>query len=361
MQDAFNAAVNRGSVLVIAAGNKQEDASTSLPANCQNVIAVSAHGPNGGLATSFSNFGETVDVSAPGVNVYSTDNSGTTALGQPVLAPRSGTSMAAPHVSGVAALMQSYRLAKNQPHLTPAQVESILKSSARPMLVACPEGCGAGMVDAKQALDATLAVGHPARVLVKQNKAQVVQYQGAAATVMPGAVPVISATVWRRMNGAAAVGTNNKLYVRTSFTSGDWTLIPIYNTVPLLSVSTLLDGALLAVGTNNALYLRQSMTTGWAAVPNSGGVRSAAAMPDGSFLGVSMDGYLMTRGTLTSPWVNLGPDPQGITLDAVTVHTNGLIYGLGAGLEWRRTSLNAPWEVAAPLPTGVTNVSAMIY
>ena len=360
LQNAVSAAVSRGSTLVVAAGNEQADVSTSTPANCQNVIAVSAHGTNGGLATAFSNFGWQVDVSAPGVDVWSSDNNGTTALGQPVIGLRSGTSMAAPHVSGIAAMMQSHRLAKNQPHLTPEQVESILKSTTRPMLVPCPEGCGTGMVDAKAALDASLSVGFPARIVIKQNQAQLMQYQGAPYAAMPGTVPVTSATVWRRMSGVAGVGTDNKLYVR-NFTSTNWTLIPIYNTTPIISVATMRDGMLLAVGTNNSLYVRSSMTTPWSAVPNSGGVRSVAAMPDGSLLGVGLTGNLMTRATLTSAWVNLPADPQGITLDAVAVHTNGLIYGVGGGMEWRRASLSEPWQAASPLPTGVTNVSAMIY
>jgi serine protease len=61
----------------------------------------------------------------------------------------SGTSMAAPHVAGVVALMLS-----NNPALTPGQVDVLLKSSARAFPAAC-SGCGAGIVDATAALRAS--------------------------------------------------------------------------------------------------------------------------------------------------------------------------------------------------------------
>lgn len=64
----------------------------------------------------------------------------------------SGTSMAAPHVAGVVALMQSVALNP----LPPATVKALLKSSARPMPVACTQGCGAGLVNADGAVAAVI-------------------------------------------------------------------------------------------------------------------------------------------------------------------------------------------------------------
>lgn len=146
-QNAITGAVNRGTTVVVAAGNSNTNVSNASPANCANVIAVAATDRNGARA-SFSNFGSGIDVSAPGVNILSTYNSGTTTPGSDTYALLSGTSMAAPHVAGVVALMQSVA-AK-----TPAEIESLLKSTARPLPGACSGGCGAGIVDAAAAVAA---------------------------------------------------------------------------------------------------------------------------------------------------------------------------------------------------------------
>ncbi|MBO9739051.1 S8 family serine peptidase [Xanthomonas axonopodis pv. begoniae] len=151
LNNAIAAAVTRGSAVVVAAGNSNLDVSTSVPANCANVIAVAAT-TSAGAKASFSNFGKGVDIAAPGQSIVSTLNTGTTAPGNAAYAVYSGTSMAAPHVAGVVALMQSVALNP----LTPATVKSLLKASARPMPVACTQGCGAGLVNADGAVAAVI-------------------------------------------------------------------------------------------------------------------------------------------------------------------------------------------------------------
>lgn len=152
-QSAINTAVNNGTVVVVAAGNENQNASNSRPANCSNVVAVAALDRQGNRAN-YSNFGAVVDVSAPGGEtavssngVLSTLNSGSTTPGSDNYAYYQGTSMATPHVAGLAALMMS-----DNPSLTPAQVESNLKSTARSIPGSCSGGCGAGLVDATAAL-----------------------------------------------------------------------------------------------------------------------------------------------------------------------------------------------------------------
>ncbi len=89
----------KGGLVIFAAGN--DDIPYGSPADYEPVIAVGALAPNGHKC-SFSNYGSWVDISAPGYDVYST-------YAQSGYGYMSGTSMACPHVSGVAALVLSYR------------------------------------------------------------------------------------------------------------------------------------------------------------------------------------------------------------------------------------------------------------
>lgn len=154
-QSAIDAAVSRGAVVVVAAGNENQNASNSRPANCNNVVTVAASDRNGNRAY-YSNYGTVVDVTAPGGDtrtaghgVLSTLNTGTTTQGSPSYAFYQGTSMATPHVAGLAAMMLS-----RNPALTPAQVETLLKNNARPLPGTCSGGCGAGLVDATATMQA---------------------------------------------------------------------------------------------------------------------------------------------------------------------------------------------------------------
>lgn len=148
-QNAINGARSRGSVVIVAAGNDNMNVSNASPANCAGVVAVAATGKTGGRA-SYSNYGTLVDVAAPGgdgsYSVMSTLNTGTKSPGSDNYAGYQGTSMATPHVAGVAALM----LARNSA-LTPDEIESKLKSTARAFPATC-SGCGTGIVDATAAV-----------------------------------------------------------------------------------------------------------------------------------------------------------------------------------------------------------------
>ncbi|XAS66370.1 S8 family peptidase [Micrococcaceae bacterium Sec5.7] len=152
-QAAIDSAVARGTTVVVAAGNSGQDASGFRPANCNSVVSVAASNPGGSLSY-YSNFGSSVDVTAPGGDVrvagggiLSTINTGTTVPGAEGYANYQGTSMAAPHVAGLAALMKS-----KSSSLTPAQVESTLKQGTRAMPGGCTAGCGTGLSDATKTL-----------------------------------------------------------------------------------------------------------------------------------------------------------------------------------------------------------------
>ncbi|WP_055529077.1 S8 family peptidase [Streptomyces graminilatus] len=160
-QSAITGAVNRGTTVVVAAGNENANASTSNPANCNNVITVGATGRTGARA-SYSNFGSAVDISAPGGEmrtgdangILSTLNSGTKTPSAESYAYYQGTSMATPHIAGLVALMKSAK-----PSLTPAQIETAIKANARPLPGSCSGGCGAGLADATKTVQAVSGTG----------------------------------------------------------------------------------------------------------------------------------------------------------------------------------------------------------
>ncbi|MFJ9641910.1 S8 family peptidase [Streptomyces sp. NPDC004244] len=164
-QNAINAAVARGTTVVVAAGNSNADAAGFSPASCNNVITVAASNRTGDRSF-YSNYGAKVDVSAPGGEtrratdtpgtittpengILSTLNAGTTTPGAENYKPYQGTSMAAPHIAGLAALVVSAK-----PSLTPAQVETAIKANARPLAGTCTGGCGSGLADAAATVNA---------------------------------------------------------------------------------------------------------------------------------------------------------------------------------------------------------------
>jgi subtilisin family serine protease/putative cell wall-binding protein len=118
IEEAVNYAIASNVTVVAAAGNSASS-EKEYPASYKGVISVGATDANKELA-SFSSFGASVDVVAPGENIY---NSAYT--GKSTFMELSGTSMASPVVAGIASLL----LAKN-PDLTPYEVEYLLKSTA---------------------------------------------------------------------------------------------------------------------------------------------------------------------------------------------------------------------------------------
>ena len=149
--DSIVKAKDAGILFIAAAGNSSNDndAVPEYPCNYQvdNVISVAAIDPTGALAN-FSSFGKnTVHIAAPGGNISSYTMKG--------LESWSGTSMATPHVSGVAALLFSQD--KDQSYIT---VKNRLLASARPT-AALRGRVASGLVNAYFALTNTVAPSDP--------------------------------------------------------------------------------------------------------------------------------------------------------------------------------------------------------
>ncbi|AXK62744.1 S8 family peptidase [Burkholderia sp. IDO3] len=153
-QQAIDDVNAKGVTVVVAAGNDGLSTGLDQPANCRGVISVGATDATGRRA-SFSNFGTDVALSAPGVNIVSTANGGTTTPGADTYGTASGTSFATPQVAGAAALMLSVN-----GNLTPAQIQQKLQGGARAAILPTSTSCtalpaGSGILDAGAAITAS--------------------------------------------------------------------------------------------------------------------------------------------------------------------------------------------------------------
>lgn len=155
LQAAIDAILKKGIVVVASAGNDDgADVSQVSPASCTGVITVGSVTRFGGRGT--TTIGPRIDIAAPGAAfssasvdmILATSDSGTQGpVGDSSIVPYAGTSIAAPHVTGIVSLVQGLR-----PTMRPNQIAKILKATARPF----PTGtgsdcttttCGAGMLD----------------------------------------------------------------------------------------------------------------------------------------------------------------------------------------------------------------------
>jgi serine protease len=151
MKEAIDYAYNKGVVIIAAAGNSNQN-SAGYPARYPRVIGVSALEPSGEKAP-YSNFGAGVDISAPGGSTANGNEAGgilqntiDAETGDSIFAAFQGTSMASPHVAGVAALIKGMGVED------PEQIANILKQSSRAIEQDPLNHFGSGQLDAAAAV-----------------------------------------------------------------------------------------------------------------------------------------------------------------------------------------------------------------
>lgn len=214
-QSAVDKARSLGAVVVVAAGNENINASLISPANCRNVITVGAIDIQLNRAY-YSNYGLNVDLVAFGGDirwdvpsgVLSTLNDGLNTPTTEAYYYGQGTSLAAPQVAGVAAMMFSAF-----PALTPGEVEQKIKATAN-TLWSCLDGCGGGLLNADQALRDVAADAAP----IGTGEVSVVGGTGVGAELKPyvsgpwADVPRIDWSYQWLRNGTPIAGATNNAY-----------------------------------------------------------------------------------------------------------------------------------------------------
>jgi subtilisin family serine protease len=157
LETAIRNSIADGVTYAIASGNNNADACNFTPARVSEAITVNASTVNDSTQTdvraSFSNYGSCTDIFAPGQNITSDGNASDTAT-----RIMSGTSMATPHVAGIAALILSAT-----PGATPAQVWSTMLANATPNKITSP---GTGSPNRLLYMDACKPVSNGTKVLI---------------------------------------------------------------------------------------------------------------------------------------------------------------------------------------------------
>lgn len=192
-QTLFDLAYTNDIVCVAAAGNSNTNL-PMYPASYNHIISVAAT-DNTDTKASFSNYGPQIDVSAPGVNIYSTLAGSTSSYGN-----LSGTSMACPLVAGLAGLMRSYNIGASADN-----IEICLKSTTDniyPQNLSFIGQLGTGRINAYKAM---LCMSGPPTALFSVNYQQICA--GTSVQFTDESYPTISTWSWSFPGGTPSTST----------------------------------------------------------------------------------------------------------------------------------------------------------
>ncbi|MFY3746515.1 S8 family serine peptidase [Anaeromyxobacter sp. Red801] len=346
-QAVYTSARNAGVIVVAAAGNEASSA-PGYPAAYAGVLSVSAVDMKGAKAP-YSNTGSTIDLAAPGGNtavdldgngyadgVLSTLVKDTTGTREPIYAFYQGTSMAAPHVAGVMALMKSVC-----PQLAPATVDQLLQDNGGQLTrdLGTPgrdDTFGWGLIDALkavQAAGATCGAPLPPSLSVTPGRLDFGPGDGSlqlqAAQVGDGALTVTAVSddaAWLTLSPPAAasgLGAYTATVDRTGLADGRYTARITFTPSsgdPVVIPVTLQVGAAAAAGDAGYLYvlLVRDGVSGVELVKQWDGAASGGSYAfrlDGVSAGtyylvagsdMNNDGYICDAGEACGAWPTLG-------------------------------------------------------
>lgn len=322
LQDSVYYAWARNTLVIAAAGNSSTNALT-FPAGANYVLGVSATDSNGNFA-SFSNYGNSVDIAAPGVSILSTAPSYAGAyLGIQNYATLSGTSMATPHVSAVAGL-----IALTTPGATPAVIAQRLQQTATSAVNGggWNQTYGYGIVNAAAAVNGTLRSASIGGVTGQVVNASRLPVNGATVTIAGQSVVTASDGLFRFANLNAAD------YTITATAAGQPAAT---QTVALLPGA---DTAITLIMSNSLGFFTGQVTANGVGVADvvveaSNGTVAGTAMTDASgnySLPVASGTYQLTAsaiGAVSSAAVPATVAAAGTTNVNLTIARFGNIYG----------------------------------
>lgn len=248
MQDAITAANNAGNLFVAAAGNNSvnNDVTSFYPASYTqaNVISVAATDRYDNLA-SYSNYGATgVDIGAPGTTIYSTTPNG--AYGW-----KSGTSMAAPHVAGAAALLWVA-----SPSLTHGQVKARLLANASPLPSLQGKVVSGGRLNLRAAIDnaaggsSSAASSAPVASSVSSLAASVSSAASSVASSAPADTTPPVVTITKPFNGITLAAKGTTQVAASATDSGGVAEIKMYLDGALRTTCTLATSCSFSLNNN---------------------------------------------------------------------------------------------------------------
>ncbi|PZM79699.1 MAG: hypothetical protein DKM50_07645, partial [Candidatus Margulisiibacteriota bacterium] len=291
--DAVNYAVAHGVVVVAAAGNDNDNVADYCPANIANAITVGASDQND-QRCSFSNYGNKIDIAAPGQGIISLGITSTNTY-----EIMDGTSMAAPHVAALAAL-----ILQQHPSFTPDEVKNVIRNTADDIMTpGFDVYSGYGRINVVRALDST----PPTTPSINDegffttnnsilhvswsstdNESEIIEYQYALGTTQ-GGTQALSWTVTSNLNGITINGLalqnrqNYYLSAKARNAAGMWSDTGYsdgiyFNRIPSISVPALITANETETIAINPLY----------------------SDPDGDTLSVSYSGWMTTSSYQTT-------------------------------------------------------------
>ena len=297
LQAAITGANSRGSVVIAAAGNANDDVANYAPANCEGTIAVAATGRDGKRAP-YSNYGPGIDLAAPGGSL--TGESGVLSTSNPGYATRAGTSIAAAHVSAVAATFLG-----QSPGVTPADVRKQLtsKEAVRPF---AGDSC-----DPKNAKHCGEGIASFAQVGSSEGIGAVWRLQGSdqliagwkSVTYGGGTFVAVSNRNSLRPIMTSPDGINWTIRSAPSSSNSEWRSLTYGNGVFVAVGYVYLERALIMTSPDGITWTSRTSAPGgsneWQAVTYGECVFTAGALPSGCFVAVGSRGT--NNRVMTSP------------------------------------------------------------